>query len=196
MFTVTDLKQYGYCPRIVYYRHCLPAVRPETYKMAAGREEGAAEEQRQLRRSLRPYGLRAGECHLDVMLTSERLDVSGRVDVVIDTWDNPTQMRELIPVDFKLSPERMGENLRLQIVAYGALLEDQWGVPSRRGYIYFIPARRAVRVDFTTELRARMEAALAVMRDIVARERMPEPPAGRARARCEACEFRLFCNDV
>lgn len=196
MFTVTDLKQYGYCPRIVYYHHCLPAVRPETYKMAAGREEGNAEEQRQLRRSLRPYGLRSGVCHLDVVLTSERLGLSGRVDLVIDTQDNPTQTRELIPVDFKLSPERMGENLRLQIVTYGTLLQEQWAAPSRRGYIYFIPARRAVRVDFTPELRARLEAALVVMRDIVAAERMPEPPPTHARARCAVCEFRLFCNDV
>ena len=33
---VIDLKQYEYCPRIVYYEYCLPGVRPTTYKMAAG----------------------------------------------------------------------------------------------------------------------------------------------------------------
>ena len=60
MFTVTDLKQYTYCPRIVYYHHCLPAVRPVTYKTEAGVEAGSAEETRELRRSLRPYGLGRG----------------------------------------------------------------------------------------------------------------------------------------
>ena len=194
MFTVTDLKQYAYCQRIVYYHHCLPAIRPVTYKMEAGIEEGASEETRELRRSLRPYGLQRGERHLDVWLDSEQWGLRGRVDLVIDTDDNASRAREIIPVDFKLSPGRLGTNLRLQLLAYGVMLEEDWGAPVRRGFIYFIPHRRAVEVPFTPELRAQLEASLAVMRDIVARERMPPPT--RARARCEACEFRRFCNDV
>ena len=194
MFTVTDLKQYTYCPRIVYYHHCLPAVRPLTYKMEAGIEAGTVEENRELRRSLRPYGLRRGERHLDVWLTSPGWGLRGRADLVIDTDDNPTGARELIPVDFKLSPGRLGANIRLQLVAYGVMLEETWGAPSRRGFVYFIPQCRAVEVPFTPELRARLEASMSLMRDIVERERMP--PATRSRARCEVCEFRRFCNDV
>ena len=60
-FEVTDLKQWAHCPRIVYYRHVLPRVRPVTGLMREGqahhREESAHEE----RRSLRPYGVAAGE---------------------------------------------------------------------------------------------------------------------------------------
>jgi CRISPR-associated exonuclease Cas4 len=194
VFTVTDLKQYGYCPRIVYYHHCLPAVRPVTYKMEAGVEAGEAEETRELRRSLRPYKLRRGERHLDVYLSSERWSLRGRVDLVIDTDDNPAGERELIPVDFKLSPGRMGLNLRLQLLAYGIMIEEAWGAPSRRGFVYFIPRRKAVEVPFSTELRGRLEGALAAMRDIVEGERMPPPP--RSRSRCEAGEFRRVCNDV
>ena len=52
-FRVTDLKQWVYCPRILYYHHCLPDVRPVTYKMKAGVEAGRAEEGREERRSLR-----------------------------------------------------------------------------------------------------------------------------------------------
>jgi CRISPR-associated exonuclease Cas4 len=194
MFTVTDLKQFTYCPRIVYYHHCLPAVRPVTYKMEAGTEAGGLEEMRELRRSLRPYGLGRGERHLDVALSSEQWGLRGRADLVIDTDDNPAGARELIPVDFKLSPGRLGDNLRMQLLAYGVMLEETWGAPAQRGFIYFIPSRRAVEVPFTPELRARLEAALKVMRDIVQRERMPPPTRGRGR--CEACEFRRFCNDV
>jgi CRISPR-associated exonuclease Cas4 len=194
MFTVTDLKQYAYCARIVYYHQCLPAVRPVTYKMEAGVEAGADEETRELRRSLRPYGLGRGERHADVYLASEARGLRGRADLVIDTDDNPSGARELIPVDFKLSPGRLGDHFRLQLMAYGALLEETWGAPSRRGFVYFIPQRRAVEVPFTAELRGRLEAALARMRDIAERERMPPPT--RSRGRCEACEFRRFCNDV
>ena len=36
LLEVTDLKQYTYCPRIVFYRYCLPRVRPITYSMEEG----------------------------------------------------------------------------------------------------------------------------------------------------------------
>ena len=36
LFEVTDLKQYAYCPRIVFYRYCLPKVRPITFLMEEG----------------------------------------------------------------------------------------------------------------------------------------------------------------
>ena len=194
MFTVTDLKQYGYCPRIVYYQCCLPDVRPTTYKMDAGIESGKAEEAREARRSLRPYGLQRGTRQTEVYLASDVLGLRGKLDLLIDTDDNPHGKRELIPVDFKFSPGRMGLNLRLQLIGYGVMIEEQWQVPVRRGFIYFIPRKKALEVVFTAELREKLTMALSDMRDIVLKERMPPPV--RFRSRCDACEFRRFCNDV
>lgn len=36
LFEVTDLKQWTYCPRVLYYRYCLPDIRPVTDLMRAG----------------------------------------------------------------------------------------------------------------------------------------------------------------
>ena len=33
MLRVTDLKQWAYCRRIVYYQHRMPGVGKQTYKM-------------------------------------------------------------------------------------------------------------------------------------------------------------------
>ena len=46
IFRVTDLKQYFYCPRVVYYAYCLPQVRPVTAKMEAGIEAQVEAEER------------------------------------------------------------------------------------------------------------------------------------------------------
>ena len=80
---VTDLKQWVYCPRILYYHQCLPDVRPVTYKMEAGIEAGRAEEGREERRSLRAYGLAEGEREFNVPLASERLGLRGEIDLLI-----------------------------------------------------------------------------------------------------------------
>lgn len=194
LFRVTDLKQYHYCPRILYFYHCLPAIRPTTYKMEAGLEAQPQEEEREARRSLRRYGLSRGEEETNVLLESDRLGLRGEVDLVIKTDDNPQGEWEVIPVDYKLSTARLGEHFKLQLLAYGLLLEERYGLPARRGFLYAIPLRRAQEVRFTPKLHAALSQALAEMMDLVLHERMPDPV--RQRTKCVACEFRRFCNDV
>lgn len=188
---VTDLKQYVYCPRILYYHACLPRVRPVTFKMEASVEAHAAEEEREQRRSLAAYGLQRGERHFHVALVSERLGMSGEVDMVVETGEG--KEREVIPIDYKLST-RAGEHFQLQLTAYAVMLEDAWGVPAKRGFLYYLPLRRAEEVRITGPKRTRLDEALRLMAAIVQKEEMP--PATRQRTRCVACEFRRFCNDV
>ena len=59
VITVTDLRQYSYCPRVVYYTGMLP--RPLTNKMRTGTQAHQDEEDRERRRSLRVYHLDGGE---------------------------------------------------------------------------------------------------------------------------------------
>lgn len=194
LFRVIDLKQYIFCARIIYYHHCLPHIRPITYKMEAGLAAQEEEEVRAARRSLRAYGLKRGECESNVYLESEELGLRGKVDLVIKTDDNPLGEMEFIPVDYKLSSRHLGLHFKLQLVAYGLLLEEAYGLPVKRGFLYAIPKRRAIEVTFTPTLRTRLQQALLEMREITDKEFMPSPT--KQRAKCQVCEFRRFCNDV
>jgi len=191
---VSDLKQYFFCPRVVYYHTCLPDVRPTTFKMQVGREEGLAERRREERRSLRAYGLHTGECVFDLSLSSPRLGLHGRLDMAIRTADNALGALEAIPVDYKLTPGRTVAHFILQVVAYGMLLEEAWQIPVHRGFLYLIPSRRAREIELTRALRDQVSAAVEAMTRIAVRELMPEPP--RRKEKCRICEFRRFCNDV
>jgi CRISPR-associated exonuclease Cas4 len=196
LYTVTDVKEMGYCPRIVYYRYCLPFVHPPpTIKMALGAEVNDKTEQLEQRRSLRAYGLQAGERQFDVWLESEALGLCGRLDMLIVT------PAERIPVDYKNTDSAPAEasgspyiSWQWQLAAYALLLAEQPGTPVRRGFIYAIPARQAVQVDFTAALLAQVRAQITHITRIVEREAMPEPTPHTAR--CAACEYRRFCNDV
>ncbi|MBA2679980.1 MAG: CRISPR-associated protein Cas4, partial [Ktedonobacteraceae bacterium] len=53
LLEVTDLKQYTCCPRIVFYRYCLPKIRPITFLMEEGIRQHVIEADREERRSLR-----------------------------------------------------------------------------------------------------------------------------------------------
>jgi CRISPR-associated exonuclease Cas4 len=185
---VTDLKQYTYCPRIVFYAYCLPAIRPITYKMQVGQAKHDTAEELERRRSLRAYGLTQGQRFFNVTLTSSRLGLSGRVDMVIRTPG------ETIPVEYKYSPGRTGRHWMLQLAAYGMMLEESgWGAV-KRGFLYFIPARRARQIELDPDMRCEVEGMIEQIRQMIAREAMPPPTSQRAR--CVVCEFRRFCNDV
>jgi len=189
LYIATDLKQYTHCPRITYYENCLPDFRPYTYLMEAGREAHEEERIRAARRTLRAYGLVAGERHVDVSLRSERLGLAGKVDEVIYVAGDPPLA---YPVDYKLT-DRLRPQHRLQIAAYALLIEDCWGVQAPEGFVYLIVRRRAERVKIDQELRQAVMDALTDIRQIVEWERMP--PVVVSSRQCAVCEFRRICND-
>jgi len=188
MLLASDLRQYTYCPRIIYYRYCWPDIRPQTYNMEAGRLAHSDEEGREQRRSLRAYGLTDGERVFDCQLESVTLGVRGKVDLVI------YREHEVIPVEYKNSPGRLGPHVLLQLATYGLLLEEAAARPAQRGFVYYIPARRAREIPLDATLKAAVVVTLSAMREMILAERMPLPPPQRNR--CEICEFHRFCNDV
>lgn len=191
VFRVTDLKQWAYCPRILYFHYCLPDVRPTTYKMKAGIEAGQNEEDRSKRRSLRLYGIKEGRTAYDYRLSSTSLGLRGKVDMVI--WSQDGEETEVFPVDYKLS-RRMGKHFKLQVAAYGAMLEEHEDLPSPRGFLYSIPKREAFKVSFTSRLKREFQESLEAMHKMLATERMPSPTLQRKK--CVNCEFRRYCNDT
>lgn len=192
---VTDLKQYMYCPRLVYYTYCLPDIRPTTARMEAGREAHEAEEGRELRRSLRTYGLKQGVREFDVWLESADLGLRGKVDMTICVADPP----EAIAVEYKDSsrPDARhppGAHWVTQLVAYSILLAEHTGLPTQRGFFYYIPLRRSQEVALTDAHRNHLRQTVTAVQEMIVSERMPDPPVSRQP--CLTCEFRRFCNDV
>lgn len=191
---VTDLKQWRYCPRIVWYRYCLPAIRPVTTLMTAGIAGHRDEAGREERRSLRAYGLEVGERAFEVRLQSAALGLRGRLDLAIAVPHKEAPGAEALVVEYKDSEQAIGQHFKVQLAAYALLLEEAWGLPVRRGFIYRIPLRRAEAVPITAALRRQVTEGVAAMQAAIAGEAMPPPPASRRP--CVSCEFRRFCNDV
>jgi len=197
--TVTDVKQYHYCRRIAYYTYCLPVPKYLTYKVQEGARAHQRQEDLEHRRSLRAYGLTTGERHFGVVLRSARLGLSGRLDLTIVTPSltnvTPNPGSEVIPVEFKnTTPARLGMNHKYQLAAYALLVEEVWQRPARRGFLYFIPEKRAQEVSITAGMRRHVTVTLSAIRRLVETETMPRPTAQRGR--CTDCEYRRYCNDV
>lgn len=187
-FLVEDLKQYVYCPRIVFFERCTPGIRPRTYAMDVGHEDHVEAQHNARRRSLAALKITEGERAFSVDIMDVALNLHGKLDEVVTTPDG-----ERIPVEYK-SARKLAHNHRVQVAAYALLLERQTGVEVTRAYVYLMPLRKMRIVKVTAEDKAHVRELLAELSAMVITENMPEPTTERAR--CAGCEFRRFCNDV
>ena len=186
--TVTDLKQWAYCPRIPFYRYVLPVERPVTYKMERGKAAQAAVETLERRRGFRAYGVKEGERLFGVWLRSNRLGLSGKLDLLIRTPE------ACYPVDFKDTEGRPRQNHRVQLAAYALLVEDTFRVPVPQGFVYLVPRKEVVAIPMADTDRGEVVRMLGEIHQMISQERMPEPTP--VRVRCETCEYQNYCADI
>ena len=57
---VNDIKQYAYCPRVVFYQYCMPVNKKTTWKMEQGKIAETRIDELEKRRKLREYRLAEG----------------------------------------------------------------------------------------------------------------------------------------
>ena len=139
-------------------------------------------------------GLTEGERAFHLSLQSSRLGLTGRVDLAIATPSRTAANAEAVVVEYKLTEQKAGTHFKLQLAAYALLIEEVWGLPVKRGFLYSISLRKAEPIPITPHLRQKVVQTVAHIKDIVEGEVMPPPPTSLGR--CVTCEFRRFCNDV
>jgi CRISPR-associated exonuclease Cas4 len=186
--TVTDLKQWVYCKRVVYYHHVMPVEFVRTFSMEQGRNIEAAVVAMEKRRAFRRYGLEDGERRFGLWLHSARLGLSGKPDLLI------VGKQACYPVDFKHTEGGLWRNHRMQLAGYAILAEEKLRRPAPAGFIYFVPSKQLMRVELGSGKRAEVLAAMEEIRSLVRAERMPA--ATPVRTRCLGCEFRNYCADI
>ncbi len=185
---VNDLKQWDYCPRIVFYNTVMPVGRKSTVKMERGKEIEMKLDALEARRTLRRYRLSEGERRFHVWLNSAELGLSGKLDLLIVTAE------ACYPVDFKYTRERPRRNHVMQLAAYALLVEAVMKVPAPAAFVYLAPSDQLLRINVTGRLKGLVVSRLVAIRQMVQDGILPE--ATTVRARCEECEFRNYCGDI
>lgn len=185
---VSDLKQFAYCQRIVFYQYVMPVEKKTTFKMEEGKRAEEVIDRLEKRRSLRKYQLDRGTRHFHVWLRSERLGLSGKLDLLLESPEG------VFPIDFKYTTGGVQKNHTYQLCGYALLVEEVYGVTVDRGFVYLIPRDEVAVVELTTERKRETLGMLETIRAMIHDERLPEPTP--VRSRCEECEYRNYCGDI
>ncbi len=116
----------------------------------------------------------------------ERLGLTGRCDVVEFRSDGT-----VYPVEYKHGPRRRREHDDIQLAAQAVCLEEMTCQPVPHGAIFHVSSRRRREVEIDAPLRARMEGAVAAVRDMLQEGRLPRPVND---SRCKECSLREICQ--
>jgi CRISPR-associated exonuclease Cas4 len=185
---VTDLKQWAYCARVVYYHRVLPGVGQATWKMREAVNAQDLIERLEVRRGLREYGWEGARRRFGVWLADEGLGVSGKLDLLLE------REGEGAVVDFKLTSGEMGDNHRMQLSGYAMLVEACLGLRVETAFVYRIPDDRVFAFAVTGAWKVRVAEAVAGIRELERTAWCPEATA--VRGRCAECEYVNFCGDI
>lgn len=184
--TVSDIIQYHYCPRKVYFLRTLEVPVPVRKKMEYGSEIHEKEMRRMTERK-RIYGFprdEVDEVMRNIQIEAE-IGLRGKPDVALRLRSG-----EILPVDTKYTDEVLLHRRYLkQLYAYALLLEDEFETDVRRGVVYFSKQREPRTVEITDEDKQGVLRDIAQIRRIIASEEVPRPNPER----CGYCEVKKYC---
>jgi CRISPR-associated exonuclease Cas4 len=188
MITVTDIKQFCYCQRTIFFTYVAPVPRKITRKMEYGKEAHAILDALEMRRKLKRYGLEDGERHFHTYLQSARVGLSGKLDLYLKAG------REIFPVEFKNTSKDPFLNHKYQLTAYSLLLEETFHQPIRRGFVCQIEEAKIFPIEITVNMRTNVKEIIQKINTIIQQEKMPV--MAESKKKCRDCEYRNFCGDV
>lgn len=176
LLPISAVAEILYCPRNFWYR---TADRSDDMNAHTVRGSLAAEA-RNTRATQTAGGIRQRR---EVEVTSLRLGITGRVDVVEESG-------RVVPVEYKTGRDRRGRWEEVQLAAYAVALEETLDTTVSAGYLYHSASGRRRRVEMTPELREVVERTSARAREILAAGVAPE---GVRDARCPGCALFARC---
>jgi len=192
--SVTDVKHYVYCPRIVYFERVLHAKPVFGSQQEEGRERHEEYVRKELRRKDAVYyspDFRGTKKMLFVGLNSLRLGLTGQVDCIIRTVKG-----EYIPVDYKNMNSNNGKvwmDHKYQLVAYALLVEEKYGTVVKRGFINYIPEKLIVKVEITPTMKTHVKRVIGHIKRIIREEKLP--PIRVAKNKCAGgCGYKQICQ--
>jgi CRISPR-associated protein Cas1 len=192
LIPVRALNQVSYCPRL-YYLEYVESLMPINEHVEDGLFAHRRVNDPELANRTRKEGdaLRTRS----VSISSERLGITGKLDLLEEKGEatRPVEYkRSAAPKDVDGAPS-FWENDAIQLCAQGLLVEESQGIEVNSGILYYIGSKARVEVPFDASLRSKTLAAIALIRDLAAREVAPEPLPAELRHRCFGCSLAPIC---
>jgi CRISPR-associated exonuclease Cas4 len=191
--SVTDIKHYIYCPRLIYFDRVLHATPVFGSQQEDSKELHEDYVKKELRRKDAIYyspEFVGAEKRLFTPLSSGNLGLQGNVDCIIKTVKG-----EYIPVEYKNMSSDGGRacmDHKYQLVGYALLIEDNFGTVVRRGFVNYLPEALVLEFEITPSMKSYVKRVLGHIKRIIRDEELP--PIRVAKHKCQGgCGHKQTC---
>jgi len=192
--SVTDVKHYIYCPRLIYFDHVLHATPVFGSQQEEGKESHEEQVTKELRRKDAVYYSRefvGAEKLLFVPLCSDVLGLQGNVDLIIHTARG-----EFVPVEYKNMNSDGGRvcmDHKYQLVAYALLIEESFGTTVKSGIVNYLPEALVLQFEITPTMKIHVKRVIGHIKRIIQTEELP--PIRVAKHKCRGgCGHTQTCH--
>ena len=188
---LSGIQHYDFCPRQWALIH-IENIWVENYLTASGRvlhnkaHDGSLVEKRGNKITFR-----------SLRVSSSRLGISGECDIV--EFNNSSKGVPLkgyeglwlpFPVEYKRGKTKISDCDRLQLCAQAVCLEEMLCCKIEKGALFYGEPRRREQVEFTEELRSKLESTTKEMHRLFLRQYTPKAKHGK---QCNACSLKDYC---
>lgn len=189
----TDVKNWVYCPLIVYYRKIMGA-KPKIFEQQKAGMRKHVEMQNKIKRRI---GIAARKNKLDIIhkeynkiILNEKEKLIGLIDMVV-----VLKNREIVPIEIKSMKSNNGKAWRdhvYQITFYAILLEKQYRKIIKRGYIYY-EDNKLIEVIISNHEKNMVRKIINSIREMMNTEKQPRVRI-HAKKCTGGCGYRWICK--
>lgn len=190
--TGTDLLEYAFCPRFIYYENFLeiPEHQERRYKVLRGRE--IHEEKQRLNRDYLRRKIGCTGRKIGLRLHAADGLYSGEVDEILFLDDGSAA-----PLDYKWAEwkGRVFDTHRLQLAFYAELIRQNFNQPVHQAFLVYVQSKnRLITLPLGLEEQHELASTMETIHRIRTQGWYP-PPASTAK-RCSDCCYRLVCERI
>lgn len=190
IITISDVLEYLFCPRFIYFMHCLdiPQHEESRYKVLKGRdvhEEKRITNTAYLRKKLGVIGK-----ELNVFIASKKNHIKGIVDEVLFLEDGTAAPFEYKFAEFK---DKIYKTYKFQLVLHALMIKENYGIDVKKGFICFTRSNNRIEeVKFTENDFDKAIEIVADILDIV--DKGFYPGKTKSKNKCFDCCYSNICT--
>ncbi len=185
--TPTHIRDYVFCPTILYHKYVRGVNEPETPLMEEGRLQYLKDAERSKERItlLNSRRIRVEKMHFSCKLTSRKHRIQGIADTIY--WTN----NKMHILEIKYSSLRKPRPDHIyQTAAYALMAEEKFRQPAYKIIIYYKPTRKWFEKRYTRQLRAYTIKLIQKTHEILSGWKLPETSW---KPQCRSCWYKKFC---
>jgi len=188
MIPINLIRQYNFCPRIVYY-NLLTNIKPiYPRQVSLGLDYHKAQEELSKNRKFKKLKIDYNKVIIEQYIEDETLNILGKVDLAL------LNDKEIIPIEFKdINSKKPSYSHILQLYGYGLLLSKEYNKEFNRAIIIYSNNMKLFNINITPKIKKDFFETLRNIEKIVDNNILPNSSANDKK--CTQCEYINYCDD-